>query len=188
MSKCGECINIDWKSKSSYIDNSYWCSELKKYVKPTDYSCRYFVQDKSQKVESSGCYITTIVCDILGYEDNCELLQLLRKFRDTTLKTNAEYLPLLFEYDTIGPVISECIKNEKNNDVIALGLLKHFLLPCAKLIKEEKIEEAIDVYKNMVTYLHDEFNLSYMDIVIPKEFDYETLGKGRIRNLKTSEI
>lgn len=190
--KCGKCLNIEWDNKEKWTSvDRYWCKEKRRYVEPTDSTCYAFLEDKSQSndggYQPSGCYITTIIVDILGYEDNCEVLNILRNFRDTTLKANIEYLPLLFEYDQVGPIICEYIKKEKNNYRFCLGLLKHFLIPCVQAIKEEKIEDAIAIYQNMVMYLNDEFNLPIIEIKTPESYDLETLGKGRTRQ-KTSEI
>ena len=199
---CGQCLNIDWDNKEQHTSRvRYYCNEMRKYVEPKDSSCRYFDEDKSItqndsggfqqsgiKYNQSGCYITTIIVNILGYPDDCELLTVLRNFRDNTLKTNINYLPLLFEYDRIGPIITNYIIREKNNHIFALGLLNHFLLPCTYAIKQNNIEEAIEIYKNMVMYLNDTFNLPTIEIKNPTTYDLETLGKGRIRQPKTSEI
>ena len=42
------------------------------------------------------------VLTILFTADNCELLTLLRDFRDNTLKTNPKYIPILLQYDKTG--------------------------------------------------------------------------------------
>lgn len=193
---CGECLYLDFNNKDGYSSkDKYYCNEMHRYVEPTDRACRYYSYDKSHNndknkggYQPSGCYITTIIVEILGYEDNCEVLNILRNFRDTTLKTNIDYLPLLFEYDKVGPIICEHIRNEKNNERFCLGLLQYFLIPCVQAIKEEKTEEAISIYQNMVMYLNDIFDLPSIEIKAPESYDLETLGKGRIRQIKTSEI
>ena len=53
-----------------------------------------------------------IVVNVLGYEDNCELLETLRSFRDNYLKLNKEYIPMLMQYDNIGPIISNNLENQ----------------------------------------------------------------------------
>ena len=188
---CAQCVHLEWNNKEKYSSvERYWCKELHRY-KETEDKCRYFVLDKSQKntggYKPGGCYITTIVCDILGYEDNCELLEVLRNFRDNYLKLHVEYLPILFEYDKIGPLISEHILKEKNNYPFALGLMKYFLIPCANKIKEENYDSAINIYKNLVIYLNDEFNLPNIVIDTNEEVDLKVIGKGRVRKLKESE-
>jgi len=188
---CGNCCHLDWNNKEKYSSrDKYWCKDKKRYVEPTDTSCDYFLKDRSKPNDGgytpSGCYITTIIVDILGYEDNCEVLNVLRNFRDNVLKTNIKYLPLLFEYDIIGPIICEYIKSEKNNEQLCLGLLKHFLIPCVNLIKENKFEEAVEVYRNLVLHLRSNYEIILTDIIIPDDYSIEDIGKGRIRQPKTS--
>jgi len=196
MDLCGECLKLDWSNKERYSSKDrYYCKERYRYVEPTNRACSYFSYNKGLNQKSnngsytpSGCYITTIVCDILGYPDNCELLTLLRNFRDNTLKYDPNYLSILLEYDIIGPTISKRIKAEKNHYGLALGLLNHFLIPVANYIKSGDVESAVEAYTNMVNYLRDDFELPNYFINVNHDIDYETLGKGRIRDLKTSEI
>lgn len=189
---CGECAHLDHSNKERY-GNKYYCNYQRKYVELTDKGCYKFMKDPSKcktkngSYRPAGCFITTIVCNILGYEDDCELLALLRNFRDNTLKTDPQYLHLLIEYDKIGPLICSGIRCESNRKAFCLGLLKYFLIPCVNAIKEGNNEEAIEMYKNMVIYLTDEFNLPPV-IINPEEYyDLETIGKGRIRTSKKSE-
>lgn len=191
MDLCGECLKLDWSNKERFTSRDrYYCNERRKYVSPQDIACSYFSADKSVKKSSnggsytpSGCYITTIVCDILGYEDNCELLQSFRNFRDNVLKNNPNYLSILLEYDIIGPTISEKIRQEKNNYGLALGLMNYFLIPCANYIKIEDIDSAVEAYVNMVNYLKDDFELPSFFIDVNQDVNYETLGKGRIKKV-----
>lgn len=188
---CCDCehLNRNDTYKDWYTQKiTYKCKEKCCYKKLDDHACSSFKELRTTgSYTPSGCYITTIICDILGYEDNCELLTILRNFRDNTLKKDPKYLALLLEYDKIGPMISQGIHNEKNNDRFCLGLMQYFLIPCANLIKEEKIDEAVDAYKNMVMYLNDEFELPTIVIDMNEEYDLELIGKGRIRTTQTSE-
>lgn len=190
--KCAKCLNLEWDNKERYTSTDrYWCKEKRKYVEPTDSSCYYFLEDKSKSTsggyQQSGCYITTIVVNILGYADDCELLTTLRSFRDNTLKLNPDYLPILFEYDRIGPVISKYLR-QQNNQKFCLELVQNFLIPCTKLIQEEKVEDAVEIYRNMVLFLKETFEIPELVVDASVEYNLENLGKGRIRQPKTSEI
>ena len=192
---CGECLKLDLKNQSRWNDKEYYCREKCRYMNVSDSEanyCRYFSYNGGNKNNNggyrpSGCYITTIVVDILGYEDNCEVLQTLRNWRENYLKTKIEHLPILFEYDIVGPLIAKYISLEKNKYQLCLGLMKYFLIPCVNLIKENKLEEAVEVYKNMVLHLKDNYAIVDITINIPDEYSLEDIGKGRIRQPKTSE-
>lgn len=66
--------------------------------------------------------------------------------------------------------------------------MTYFLIPCANAIKAGNIPEAIAIYQNMVVQLSGDFEIPITDIQAPKDYDLETIGKGRIRELKPSEI
>ena len=117
VKSCGECLYLDWNNKEKWTSKDrYWCRERRRYVETTDRACNYAMEDKSKNSNTgytragADCYITTMVVDILGYDDNCELLQTLRSFRENYLRTHIEYLPLLVQYDVVGPLISKYIK------------------------------------------------------------------------------
>ena len=79
-----------YKFSSSLFGGDYWCTkndcrvDEKTYIKYCrDYnysSCSIF-----RKVDSSGCFITTIVCDILKKPDDDKVMKNLRYFRDNVL-------------------------------------------------------------------------------------------------------
>lgn len=177
--KCGTCLNLNLKEKSSY-GNKYWCTERHNYFEPTDYSCSYYNEDPNRVKKENDCYITTIICDVLGYDDNCELLNTLRNFRDNYLKIHKEYYDLLLEYDIMGPKISHAIYNDENNYPLALIIFKAYLVPCAKYIKNGHLEDAITIYINMVHHLMNRYNI--MPIKIDKStmtINMDLLGKAR---------
>lgn len=190
--KCAKCLNLEWDNKEHFSSiDRYWCKEKRRYVEPTNSACYNFLEDRSKTqnggYQQSGCYITTIVVNILGYSDNCELLTTLRNFRDNTLKINPEYIPMLIEYDRIGPIISKYLQIQ-NNQKFCLELVQNFLIPCTKSIQEDNVEDSVKTYKNMVMYLKEIFEIPELVINTSIDYNVETLGKGRIRQLKTSEI
>lgn len=176
----------DWFSGKT----KYKCKECWQYKDLQDPACSKIrpITKNNGSYTPSGCYITTIVCEILGYEDNCELLCILRNFRDNVLKADPQYLQLLVEYDQIGPLIANYLRKEKNNITHALMLMNYFLIPCVNAIKNNNIDEAVTIYKNMVNQLKDELELPEHSIISDVEIELESLGKGRIRIPKTSEI
>lgn len=191
--KCCDCYHLDRNDtyKEWFSDKiQYKCKEKYCYKKLDDSACGSFKELRTTgSYTPSGCYITTIVCDVLGYPDNCELLCVLRNFRDKILKKDPKYVPLLLEYDSIGPKICECITSERMNDRLCLGLLKYFLVPCVVLIKKQKYDEAIEVYKNLVMHLNDNYDLGPINVNNTQEYDIDVIGKGRTRiNKKASEF
>ena len=184
--KCGTCLNLNLKEKSAYGDK-YWCRERKNYFEVSDYACSYYNEDPNRVRNSSDCYITTIICNVLGYDDNCELLNTLRDFRDNYLKAHPEYYDLLLEYDITGPQISHCIFADENKYPLALIISQAYLVPCANYIKNGNFEEAITIYKNMVHHLMQCYNIAPVKInKRAMTIDMDLLGKARTRHQRVN--
>ena len=135
-----------------------------------------------------GCYLTTAMCYILGYEDDNYYLQTLRTFRDTVLKQNPKYIPLLLTYDVIGPMIAAKLLEDPDNKTIANILLTRYISKAVEAIEEQQTEIATNIYVVMTHYLADRYNINTKIITIdPNNIDMETLGKGRIRKRTLEE-
>lgn len=183
---CGECAKFD-KNQKEYWGDRYYCTEKCKYREANEQACPVFIKKPENGYTPSGCFITTIVCTKLGYQDNCDLLQTLRFLRDSYLKYSVEGRKLLQEYDIIGPVISKEIAKCPLIDSIVLT--QKFLIPCYDLIKQKRYADAVLVYTNMVKELNERFSYAFVDA----HLDYnlksseEDLGKGRMR-LKPANV
>ncbi len=159
-----QCDFLDYVG--SILSGGYYCKKSDKYVDTytrntyCDNSLRYRECPIYTKGNSSGgCYLTTAVCDILGYEDHCPTLDTLRSFRDDYMKKHEECLPLLEDYDVVGPVISEKLIKDENRVKIANTMLNIFINEAIDSIIDKEYQAAIDTYENMTIYLMDYFNL-----------------------------
>ena len=178
---CAECALYDSKGAPKW-GNEHYCSKKGKYLAPTTSACSSFIKNNEKEgYQRAGCYITTIVCNILGYPDDCELLVVLRDFRENYLKQHEEYLPLLVEYDQIGPIISDNIMSDPDAKIAAIENTRNFLIPCVQAIKEGNLAKAIEIYKGMVLLLKLKYSLLRTPVDYTVEEPLETLGKGRKR-------
>lgn len=100
---------------------------------------------------SSGCFITTAVVNKLALPDDHIVLNTLREYRDEYLAKNREYMPLLAEYDLVGPVLSERVLKMPIANV--QNLFDRFLTPAVGLIKQHRHQEAVQVYTEMILLL-----------------------------------
>jgi len=91
---------------------------------------------------SGGCYLTTACCEYKGLPDDCEELEVLRKFRD-------EYVPavLVVEYYKTAPSIVPMLTDKE------LEYIYGVVTDCVKDIKNGKKESALNRYTNMVAEL-----------------------------------
>ena len=187
MAKCAECTYFDWKNKKTSSRDYRWCKEMHTYKEPTDSSCRYFI--KREKAET-GCFITTVVVDVLGYSDDCWILNTLRKFRKNIMQKDYRYADLLLSYDAIGPQIAESLNNMPEKEQISLLVCQYYLIPICKLINDENYTSAVNLYVGMVRFLQNQLyveddvnNYTYDDSVLPEE-----KGHGRARVIPAMNI
>jgi hypothetical protein len=180
VSNCKDCVSIDLKDRNKYDTSEAWCSEYRRYVNPNDRACsNRFKNDDYKNPPSSDCYLTTIVCEILGYPDDCDTLKTLRSFRDEYLKQNEEYIPLLLEYDIVGPKIAEAIRKSLKPDVFAHYLLSNYITPTVKCVKSKNYDLALLIYQYMVTELKGLFHLELTEDTKGKI----PTGKGYVKEL-----
>ena len=123
MARCSECTYMklpdclqDGEIKG--VDTKggkFWCKYYD-WVLANHDACSYFcragnrepsVCEKAEEYSrgygsSSGCYITTALCNILSMNDNDLFLTVLRVFRDKFLQKSDDGLKILMQYDVIG--------------------------------------------------------------------------------------
>lgn len=193
------CAACTYLGENADYNGKYYCSK-KGDVYACDPKCYSFCEaygrsnsarenmyDNSQKHQSSGCYLTTTMCNILNYPDDNYYLQTLRMFRDSILKTNINYIPLLLTYDIIGPQIADNLKQDKDNKIIATTLFTDYIKRAVDAIENNKIQEAVNIYIAMTTSLAERYNINTHILYIePKSINLETLdtttlGHGRIK-------
>lgn len=179
---CGNCAHYD-KNQKEYWGDRYYCTKTCKYKESNDKACYNFVERPEKGYQPAGCFITTAVCDVLGYSDDCELLVTLRDFRENYLKKSKSGILILQEYDQLGPIISDRIRQEPViNSII---LTTKYIIPCVDQIKRKDYVNAISIYINMVQTLKKQYKLTDFKVNYNLDTPRETLGKARLRRPAT---
>ena len=86
--QCGTCEHFfecrgNWDKPYDTNDSDKgYCDWYKTTYYPDD-SCKHYFKRGDYR---SDCYITTIVCEILGYDDDCFVLNSLRNLRDNYIQ------------------------------------------------------------------------------------------------------
>ena len=142
--------NISGKSETIPSSYDYYC-------KNGGYKCPWYEKEYG----SSGCFITTITCNLLGKEDNDPVMVSLRKFRDEILQKNDKYSDILKLYDSIGPVISSNIMHDIYKEEVAKEIYEK-LKGFTSLIESKKYDEAARNYVIMTLRLVKEYGLDSM--------------------------
>jgi len=189
--ECGSCENF--YECRGYWDTPYdindtekgYCDWYKTTYYPDD-SCTAHYK-KRGSYSGSSCFITTVVCNILGYDDNCFVLESLRDLRDKYMQPNEDCKKDLYDYDTVGPQIAEILDNDYNESkdtTVANELYLKYILPAAIEAKQDRPNNAITIYKRMTNMLKETYNIKTNEELL-EEYDQTKGGHGYI---KTREI
>ena len=180
-----------YEFKGGFFGGDYWCRKKDCRVDDGTYRryCRDYNYDECsiyKHQESSGCFITTVACQILGKEGNDPVLNDLRKFRGNILQKNPKYYDILKEYDVIGPKIADSLFHDKDKEEMAKGLYQNAILPVHSLIQQEDYDKAVETYYVMTLMLVNYYGLKheYNEIkdqdygYLTSEFDPKISGHG----------
>ena len=174
----GHCIML----KSNYYPDSKACSYYKD--RQDSEACSYYTdrQDSEACSYYTGCYITTIVCNLLGYDDDCGILETLRGFRENIMHKDEKYKEMLHEYDIVGPQIAANLQKDfvNNQDKeLVNSIFNFYIQPTAKLVDDKKYDLAVERYKEMTKTLKEYYGISY-DGKVPNNYDYQQGGHGKV--------
>ena len=173
------------------LGGDYWCMVHDRSVDTNVYNnyCKSYNYNECSiyrsKNPSSGCFITTVVCDILNKEDDCELLNDFRCFRDNVLQKNEQYYEYLQDYDGIGPVIANKLNEDNNRESIASAIYNNALIPIDNLLKDKKYDEACEKYYLMTLLLINYYGLKHLYNIskdsndYSRDFESNTSGHGK---------
>ena len=132
-----------------------------------------------KKSSGNGCYLTTVMCEVLGKDDKCTELETLRNFRDSYMKKDEKYTDILVDYDLIGPILSDKILDDENCENIAHSMKSYYIDDAIEAIREEQFEDAIDIYMDMTLNLMEHYDI---DTRILKADNYDkSKSKTKIR-------
>ncbi len=187
---CAACTYLGENSDSG----KYYCSHKGAWVSACDPRCSSQVYAYSRSDEArknmyeysrnfgTGCYLTTIMCNILGYPDNNYYLNTLRNFRENIMKQNSKWISMLVIYDMIGPMISFQLSIDPHRKAIAETMFNNYITKAVMAIEKEKYQEAVTIYLAMTNALADRYGIN-MNVIAPSinEIDMNTIGRGRIK-------
>ena len=193
MSYCSECTYLNLNSCDDY--GRFWCEKKLERHSATELECDRFCRAYSRSSSeansaynyskdhssSGGCYLTTVMCDILKMPDKNYYLNTLRVWRDNTLHNDEAYKPLLVEYDVVGPKLAEHLKDDPIKYQIAATTFFSYIKPICGLIKENKNAEAVQKYVDMTNKFKLIYNIdnSIINQKLIENADIEKSGHGK---------
>lgn len=158
------CPYYSWKGGALFGD--YWCDKKNNEVNDDIYSkyCKGYYYDEciiyKSNQDSGGCFLTTIVCEILGRGDKDPVLETMRKFRNEVLQKDEKYLSILCDYDNMGPLLAYKLDNDPLREQIAGKLYQNSLVKIANSIENKNYVEAIKLYQGMTLFFINFYGFS----------------------------
>jgi hypothetical protein len=139
MGKCYECTFYE---SGGFLSSYSYCNLHKKEVDAYS-TCKDFTPRKSQ---DGVCFITNACVLSLGLPDDCEELQLIRKYRDTYLRNIPGGKEIIDDYYKNAPLIVKEIDNSMDSIDIYKDIYENVIKPIVKLIKLEQYEEVLKIF------------------------------------------
>ena len=170
----GIFANYYCKKSGEYISTDTVRNICERYSYSTD--CPTYKKSSSY----SACYLTTAMCKVLNKDDDCEELETLRRYRDSYMKQDERFDPVLEDYDKIGPVISNKIMNDPNKDEIASIMKDYYIARAIDHINNGENLDAYNVYLEMTLALMDNYGIE-QGILDPGCFDITSYARTRKR-------
>lgn len=119
-----------------------------------------YTQDtKHVSTDDSFCFITTAACRALQAADDCEELNMLRRFRDEHLSSTDKGAAVVREYYRVGPMIVDSISKLPDQDALYQQLWDQYIVPSYAEIQREHWDAARDIYVEMVEKLCYRFHI-----------------------------
>ena len=141
----------------------WYCEYYEDFVDGTNdgYGCPGWCDEDSgsSSTDSDGCFLTSACVKHLGKADDCMELQTLRKFRDEYMARTADGLKLIKTYYAVAPQIVQKIDNSANAGNYYNGIYAT-ICKCLDLINQNKFDQTVEEYKNMVLSLRNEFDIA----------------------------
>ncbi len=150
---CCNCKN------AKYGVGGWYCNYYNWWVEGTHDGWRCAGWKSESSSSSGGCFLTSACVKHLGKPDNCDELQTLRAFRDGYMSKTEEGLSLIKQYYAVAPQIVEKI-DASNETARYYDSIYATVCKCVELIKQDKFDETLQEYKNMVLSLQKEFGLA----------------------------
>lgn len=192
MSLESYCASCTYLGETCNYDGKYYCETKGEPRYASDAKCpnhceaygrsnssRENMYAESESHKSSGCYITTMVCAKLGFDDNCYHLNKLRYLRDK-MQNEPTDLPLLLMYDQVGPKIAKCIQDDENGDKLSYYVFKQYIDKAVAAIDDKNERLAKDLYVLMTQTLMNHYGITDT-VALETNVNSSELGHGRRR-------
>ena len=151
---CGSCVHMN---TNDYVrtKNHCYCTYRRQYYDLTESKCSNYRYDPNKDYRDLNyrCYIVGAIFQKLGLSDDYECVSLLHNFRINILEKDPRYNNVLAEYDIVGPKLATLLMEDSDSKELCKKLVQTFLTRVLHLIEDNKIDDALNLYLEMVDLL-----------------------------------
>ena len=181
--------NCPYMNREGY--DRYYCMKMKSYVKYEywDKVCSEYAYLDCPKYK--GCFVATTVCNELGTQESRVTLDTLYCLRHEIMEQDTQYQETLKTYDVVGPAIIEEMAEPymmfDGEDVVDTrpqifrNLYNMCMVPVSKLVEQNRIEEAVSLYKDTMNLLVQGYGITNQYV---ESNDEEQKGHGQLLFIK----
>ena len=160
---CGSCIHLNVNDYVRTKDNCK-CTLRGGYHNLHERACPRPMYEYDENRDyydlNHRWYIVTAIFTVLGLNDNYECINLLHNFRNNILSKDSKYDNVLAEYDIVGPVLAKNLIEDEDSIELCKKLSQVYLIRVLDLIKEEKYDDALNLYTEMINLLKVIYNVN----------------------------
>ena len=100
-----------------------------------------------------NCYLTTAICAVLGKNDSCHELQVLRAYRDTYIRARSDGEQLIRRYYSHAPSVLAHVLTRSDGPAFLRSLYERYVEPCVALIEQGQNAQALELYRQMLDFV-----------------------------------
>lgn len=109
---------------------------------------------------SGGCFLTTATCRVMGFADDCDVLETYRWYRDNVLTKENDGLDIISQYYKVAPVIVQHIDALPESHSMYRNMWENYLEPGYKMVLKKDFIKAKELYISLVTMLMEHFHIT----------------------------
>lgn len=115
------------------------------------------------KMSDGGCFLTTTVVEVLGMEDNCRELSMMRKLRSEYLLEHEEGRAIMADYYAKSNAISQGLNLLSDKKAYCQNIMDNHIKLVAGLVEKGAYQSATEMYLEMVDEVMDNLKIRRKD-------------------------
>lgn len=149
-----------YKGYSAHVEDSNWFYQ--KHMEGAhsgepDKPEHEHLRNKSKDQGNNGCFLTSACVEFKGLNDDCYELSTLRGFRDYYISQLNDGEENIKDYYEHAPIIVENIDKSETRNQIYADMYDNLIIKCIKLIEENELNSAYEVYSNYYSNLKESY-------------------------------